>query len=663
MQDNLARPPEWIWLPNVWDGLNPDGTPKTVDTLAGQTQVYVRRGEIRTGDWLIYEDAGGLDDFVHPAPWPNSKDIYNNYRRSLRDMLLEGQTWIDLDHVRCMTMFDYDPKSPWCRWDAPLDDGVHTGNDAVRDEANALGVTWIDMNRIMDEAEEYVVSRGWGRMVGPDGIHPNVYGNFVMTLAILDSLGADIALWKIDGLYRHFRHPEAGGDVKIVWGFDKDPTDDERVGILKDLREIVAREVAVPVQAPRQAKASGRRYCATAHSFCGLHHHGRILAHPATQPAGTSKVVSYEVGSLFQLDTERVLLVVSMREQGGLDFAVGNDGFIFQNLSDIAPERAIPINRLDPNYRFKSGKGSGVLAKFGPIGAFVPLGAKLENGNPHPGAGSGFLLSACAAYPPDRSKQLPDGDVFLEFLQLKWEKGELTVTKSELPDPFQQKLKNVGFNCLPKGRGFLCPLVSDDGIIVVDFEFGEGQWNPTAKGKPFSTVKGEGEEEVEPCLCKTEEGYLIYTRCYTADDHDRRGRVYRSIDGLDYYFIFDHWNWNVPQVLNQGLDGSLYLLTNPGPGHLRNPLLAYALQGIKFVDPIIIHDEKEIGDDKDKEIPFLDHAIAQNAFLNGRWRHLVCYRVCDRRETNGEGAPPTPQTGLYLAELEYGSVARTPFRF
>ena len=174
-----------------------------------------------------------------------------------------------------------------------------------------------------------------------------------------------------------------------------------------------------------------------------------------------------------------------------------------------------------------------------------------------------------------------------------------------------------------------------------------------------------------------------------------RNDLIRSIDGLDYYFIFDHWHWTVPQALNQGLDGSLYLATNTGPGWLRNPLLAYALQGIKFVDPLIIHDEKEIGDDGmfpdpsgkavpnqvvvrnedigrargsvplrlTPEVPFCDHAIAENVFLNGRWRHLLCYWVCDLRETNGEGAPPTPQTGLYLAELEYGSVTHVPFRF
>jgi hypothetical protein len=27
-------------------------------------------------DWLIYEDAGQLNMFEHPAPWPNDKDSH-----------------------------------------------------------------------------------------------------------------------------------------------------------------------------------------------------------------------------------------------------------------------------------------------------------------------------------------------------------------------------------------------------------------------------------------------------------------------------------------------------------------------------------------------------------------------------------------------------------
>src|SRR4026209_473456 len=51
MKDNVVYPPGTVWLSGVWTGLNPDGTPKTVDTLAGEIQTYIRRGDIRTGGW------------------------------------------------------------------------------------------------------------------------------------------------------------------------------------------------------------------------------------------------------------------------------------------------------------------------------------------------------------------------------------------------------------------------------------------------------------------------------------------------------------------------------------------------------------------------------------------------------------------------------------
>ena len=653
-KDNLTHPPVIQALPQLWGGLNPDGSPKTVDTLAGEIQTYVRKGEMRPGDWMIYEDAGELDKVVHPAPWPDDKNMYGRQREALRGMLLESENSIGADHVLMMTMFDYDPMAAWCKWNTPLDDGVHSGNDSIRDEAAAHGVRVVDMRRVMDRAEDYVVSHGWGRMVGRDGIHPNVYGNFIMSLALLSSMGADVANWKIDGLYAHYRHPAAGGDVETVWGFSKDPSDEDRITILNDLQKIAAKELENGARSKQPAPLASQSNQASGHTFRRLVRHGRILDHPATQPEGTDKPCSYEVGKLLQLDSTNVLLVASLREQGGHDFEVGNDGFVFHNLSDIVPDKAFPLNRLTPHFKLPSGEDS-VLAKFIANGAFMPIGAKMADGAAHPGSGTGFLLSTAAAFLPERTEMVPKSRHFLEFMQLSWDGAQLKVTPGQLPEPYASELMNDGFDCVLQNGGFLCPMVTADGIKVVRFEFQGGRWQPVASGKTFFTVKG----EVEPSLQKVGNEYLVYTRGTT----DRRGRVYRSQDGLNYYLTFDHWNYTVPQALNKGLDGSLYLATCTGPGWLRNPLLAFALRGQSFVNPVIVHDEKQIGDDRGSEVPFCDHAIASNVFLNGRWRHLLCYRVCDLSETNGKGAPPFPQTGLYLAEFEYDAITETPFKF
>src|SRR5436190_747181 len=31
MKQNLSHPPQFLYLPGIWDGLNPDGSPETVD--------------------------------------------------------------------------------------------------------------------------------------------------------------------------------------------------------------------------------------------------------------------------------------------------------------------------------------------------------------------------------------------------------------------------------------------------------------------------------------------------------------------------------------------------------------------------------------------------------------------------------------------------------
>ena len=241
MQANLPRYPEFMRLSGGWQGLKPDGTPiGPADTLTGNLQYCIDRGEVHHGDWLIYEDAGEVNMFIHPAPLRMEKNIYSEYTSALGSMIHAAESATGPGHVLVMTMFDYQPRCKYCRWDEPLDDGVHTGNDVIRDTAAKTGARVINMRRVMDAANEWIAAKGYGRTVGPDGIHPNVFGNFVMALAILQSLGYQIQDWKLDEVARHFRHPQSGGDVANVWGFQKDPTDDERIVLLEKIRAIVA---------------------------------------------------------------------------------------------------------------------------------------------------------------------------------------------------------------------------------------------------------------------------------------------------------------------------------------------------------------------------------------------------------------------------------------
>jgi hypothetical protein len=157
------------------------------------------------------------------------------------------------------------------------------------------------------------------------------------------------------------------------------------------------------------------------------------------------------------------------------------------------------------------------------------------------------------------------------------------------------------------------------------------------------------------------------------------GRLYRSQDGLNYELFLEYSAHTVPQPMSCGLDGNLYLATNPFPGPdgawLRNPLVLRPFEGDHFGDGIIVHDVDGIRTQTGDQIPFVDHATGTSVYLEGRWRHFLCYRVCDLRERTphsfqkelkdmlGQPRPRSDKDGLYVTEIEYDNVTHTPFRF
>jgi hypothetical protein len=100
-----------------------------------------------------------------------------------------------------------------------------------------------------------------------------------------------------------------------------------------------------------------------------------------------------------------------------------------------------------------------------------------------------------------------------------------------------------------------------------------------------------------------------------------------------------------------------------------------------FWATVYVHDQDGIRGDKGSSKPFVDHGVASNVFLEGRWRHLVFYRCCDLMERTlhefqlqqgmgnivyGKGKGPIPRrpwSGMYVVELEYDRVTAAPFRF
>jgi hypothetical protein len=187
----------------------------------------VAEGEIGPDDWIVYEDAG-----PHGAS-------YHAYRHKLAGVCEAAAG--ARRRVLLMTMFDYEPRIPDSAYDAPTRDvPARSINDAIRDEAAAQGVGYVDMNRFMDHLQQFLKSEGWGSTCHRDGIHPNVFGNLLMAFVLLRALGAEIGDWKIDAIEARCRHSGSGGDVPdmTTWTWPRDPSDLERVALVRAIRRI-----------------------------------------------------------------------------------------------------------------------------------------------------------------------------------------------------------------------------------------------------------------------------------------------------------------------------------------------------------------------------------------------------------------------------------------
>jgi hypothetical protein len=209
---------------------------------------------------------------------------------------------------------------------------------------------------------------------------------------------------------------------------------------------------------------------------------GMLLHAPATQPSCSKLPTSYELGTCFQLDRDHCLLVSNLDEQGGPDLCVGNDAFVFQKLSDIKARNAIIINRAEPEYKSPAGSNTSFLAKYPVSGFFVPLGALLPNGQPHPGAGSGLLISVCVAYASDRSDPTAAGqtdtnwkswDTLLEFIQVRWDRKSLKIQEAlKVRELSGRSLLAGTFSQLSKmDKGFVGPFeFRNEGLRPVRFD-------------------------------------------------------------------------------------------------------------------------------------------------------------------------------------------------
>ena len=189
------------------------------------------------------------------------------------------------------------------------------------------------------------------------------------------------------------------------------------------------------------------------------------LTVPATVPPG--ETCRYGICCPFQVSPDTVGLFCGVRGGRGYDFEVGTDVILFKEPSQISAERAIAVSRnheaVNPN---SSPPGQPALMVKYPIrGGFVPLGARLEDGTPHPHAGTGFGVSMAVAWTADQRKEYPMAEKYhhVEVYQLAYDGVDFKVSRTDHVPPEEMvegaHLLNPGVcTAIPDGEDLLLPM-------------------------------------------------------------------------------------------------------------------------------------------------------------------------------------------------------------
>ena len=124
-------------------------------------------------------------------------------------------------------------------------------------------------------------------------------------------------------------------------------------------------------------------------AFPKIVHHGMVLGGLPNHP--TARRTSFHTSSVLSCNwtASHCLLLASMDEQGGPDLCVGNDAFVFEKLSDIKAENAIPINRVETHYKFKTAEGYGFRRNIHSRARSFPWERGWRMAGPIPAAGDG----------------------------------------------------------------------------------------------------------------------------------------------------------------------------------------------------------------------------------------------------------------------------------
>ncbi len=402
-----------------------------------------------------------------------------------------------------------------------------------------------------------------------------------------------------------------------------------------------------------------------------------LVAPPSSATAGTMR---YGLGFPFQVAPRKAALFCNLRLEGVpiSDFENGTDVILFDDLSSISADGAIPISRNEKLMDSKTGKQH-IIVKYPVVGGFVPLGAVRKDGSAHPHAGTGFGICAGLEFPTDENGLFTWNTKFtrhLEVQQYTYDghtfrvlRSEMTKAGSLLPiaDSTWRIVQNGLTNAIPDEDDMLQPVVANNGGAdvsgVVRWKRRYGLWRPVS----FVPITPAGESWVEASLIRDLDGSLLFSARGYGQEASNMIRVWRSADGGAGWELVIQ----VPQVraqapisLNRAADGTPYIAANL-LGRWRETLCLWPLNADRSAlhEPIVMRDAPaEFGPAPGGSKWMVDHPNAVTLRLaDGKWHNVLVYRILVQAEHRG--AAPPPQTGLYVEEVLSDGPTAPPWRF
>ncbi len=317
----------------------------------------------------------------------------------------------------------------------------------------------------------------------------------------------------------------------------------------------------------------------------------------------------YGYGSFLQVSPTQVAVIVNRRVTGHavVDFEDGTDALIVDDLDRLDATSAVPLARSEALLHPRTGRRL-VTRCILLTGGFVPRGALLPDGRPHPAAGTGFVFGvhgACLADPQPQRAEGEDSYGYRELIQLRFDGQTLRVTdrlKTPGDDlaPGFLSLSHGLSNAIPDGADLLTGVSAGPvepgaapsspsiptkhphatallgrnyGACFCRWKFGEKGWRP-AEVIPVSGA----DLAMEPSLIRDADGTLLMAvRGKGLAEppgavHDglentyEHFRVYRSTDtGKTWQRVIHlpRMRNATPVVLNRSAGGHPFIMANP----------------------------------------------------------------------------------------------------